>query len=110
MLREINHGDDISFSSIMYDIFMSKLCKNKTKSIQVVVPVLGSKIDEKTSSINQLRKTFQQQQDFVKYDKTFKFKSDFDPDDSLYSYERFDYCYNYANISGAFAVYFKILE
>lgn len=112
MIIEMSHGDDVSFSSIMYDIFMSKSCKNKTKTIQVVVPVLGSKFEQSENSpVSQLRKTFQNQQEFKKYDKLFKFKSDFEPGDSLASYEKYNYGYNFGNsCSGDFAVYFKILE
>lgn len=104
---EMNHNDDVSFNSIMNDIFMSKDVKDKTKYIKVVVSVLGSKnIDKFDDKIKCLRKTFEKNNYYEYCGKIFVFLDDFENGDKYNDYHHYYYMYD----SGSFRVDYKIIE
>ena len=103
----LNHGDDISFNSIMYDIFMIA-CKEKTKVVQVIIPSIGEK--KCPEYFNNIRNVFEKQKEFEKYGIKFKFYSDFLSGDYLKDYNLYGYEYKFCNRAGWFSVYYKIIE
>lgn len=101
------HGDNVSFNSIMSDICMTKYVKDKTKSIKVIVSVLGNKkVVNSTDKLKCLRKTFDENNHFEYCGKTFVFFDDFESEDRYNNYNHYIYIYD----GGEFRVDFKIIE
>lgn len=103
-----NHKDDVSFVTIIDDIYYEKKMKGKT--VKIVVSRLGSTFGNDVILFVKLKEQYDYQKEYERYDSKFIFFDDFEKDDVYDSYKHYYYHYEFKNHTGDFRVDYKVLK